>query len=87
MERQGGKVGTGMSNEQLMIGVDENAPPTTDMMKQGMQGQNFIGQNRMEALLSGFNENSNGPGAFGTSSFKPGYGNEPYETSMDGLSR
>merc|ERR1719508_26926 len=84
---QGQNVGTGMSQEMMMMGCgDENMPPNMDLLKQAGQGQNFISGDRMEALLSGFNENSNGPGGFGTSSFKPGYGAEPYETSMDGVS-
>jgi len=88
MERGGQNVGTGMSQEMMMMGCgDENMPPNMDLLKQAGQGQNFISGDRMEALLSGFNENSNGPGGFGTSSFKPGYGAEPYETSMDGVSR
>lgn len=87
MERGGANVGHGMTHEQMMMCGDENMPPNAELLKQAGQGQSFISGDRMEALLSGFNENSNGPGAFGTSSYKQGYGAEPYETSMDGISR
>merc|ERR1719219_3276334 len=89
MERGGSAHGTGMSTDQMMMCGDENMPPNLDLLKQAGQGQSFISGDRMEALLNGYNENSNGPGAFGTSSFKPGYGNEPYqqETSMDGINQ
>lgn len=87
MERNGGNIGAGMSHEQMMMGGDENCPPNLDMLKQAGTGQTFIGQDRMEALLSGYSENSNGPGAFGSSSSKAGYGTEPYETSMDGVNK
>jgi len=73
MERSGGMIGAGMTNEQMMMGADENCPPNIDMLKQAGSGQTFLGQDRMEALLSGYSENSNGPGAFGSSSFKAGY--------------
>jgi len=88
MERGGSNVGTGISQEMMMMGCgDENMPPNMELMKQAAQGQSFISGDRMEALMNGFNENSNGPGAFGTSSSKPGYGIETYETSMDGMGR
>lgn len=80
---QSQNIAQGMSAESLMMGVqDENIPPNAEMFKNAAQGT-ILG-NRVEALLCGMNENSNGPGAFGSSSFKAGYGNETYETSMNG---
>jgi len=87
MERNGKTIGSGMSHEQLMMGADENCPPNLEMLKNAGNGQTFLGQDRMEALLSGYSENSNGPGGFGSSSSKAGYGTEPYETSMDGVNK
>jgi len=90
MERGGANVGMGLTHDQIMMGGDENMPPNLELLKQAGQGQSFINGDRMEALMSGWNENSNGPGAFGSSSCKPGYGNETFvrnETSMDRLPR
>lgn len=71
----------GLTPDQMMMGQDENMPPS-DLMASAAKGT--VLSNRMEALLAGLNENSNGPGSFGSASFKAGYGVEPYETSMDG---
>jgi len=85
VEQSGGQVSAGMTAEQLMAGSDENMPPSAELLMSA--SQNSILSNRMEALLAGLNDNSNGPGAFGSSSFKAGYGVDFYETtstSMDG---
>jgi len=83
VENAGCNVASGLTNDQIMMGADENLAPNVDTLRQAAQGS--LISNRMEALLSGLNENSNGPGAFGSNTFKPGYGTETYETSMDGL--
>lgn len=79
MEQHGSKVSSGMTAAQLMAGQDENVAPNIDLLKNATQ--NSILSNRLEALLDGCNDNSNGPGAFGSSSFKAGYGIENYEVN------
>jgi len=82
---QNQNIGSGMTAEQLMMGEqDENRPPNADLVRNAAQGTYLGGKGRLEGILTGMqNEDSMGPGGFGTSHFKAGHGVETYETSMD----
>ena len=82
---QNQNIGSGMTAEQLMMGEqDENRPPNADLIRNAAQGTYLGGKGRLEGILTGMqNEDSMGPGGFGTSHFKAGHGVEAYETSIE----